>query len=83
MINEGIKLAYVGKDENAILFNKGTNSDGSLMKIYDISGRLLEVNQIEKNENTFIWNTSKYSEGVYVVNVTTNKNLQATFKFIK
>ena len=82
-IAEGINLAYVGKDENAILFTKGTNSEGSEMKIYDISGRLIETDKIERDHNTFIWNTSKYTEGVYVVNVTTNKNTQAVFKFIK
>ncbi|MCU0360020.1 MAG: S8 family peptidase [Bacteroidia bacterium] len=82
-ISEGINLAYVGNDENAILFTKGTNSEGSVMKIYDISGRLIETDKIERDQNTFIWNTSKYTEGVYVINVTTNKNTQAVFKFIK
>lgn len=82
-IDEGIKFGYLSKDESILLFNKGTNDKGSLLKIYDISGRLIDSIVLAANENTYLLNTTKYPEGVYVVNVITNKNTQATFKYIK
>lgn len=82
-VEEGINLGYLSKDEALVLFNKGTNEKGSSIKIYDISGRIVGTEAVEANKNTFVLNTAKYTDGVYVINVSTNKNIQATFKYIK
>jgi hypothetical protein len=82
-IEEGIKLGYLSNNEALLLFNKGTNDKGSIVKIYDISGRIIERITLDSGKNTYTLNTTKYTAGVYVINVTTNKNTQATFKYIK
>jgi hypothetical protein len=62
-------VAYLNQNEIGILFDNNTNLNGSIVSIYDMSGKLISTSEIEPNTNNHIVNTTFLSKGIYILNI--------------
>ena len=72
---EYVKL-YHNKDVNNIIIRKSNPIDIQQIKIYDINGKMVFENTIEKQNNRLeLLLDRKFSSGVYIIKLTTNKGV--------
>ena len=75
-----IKNNKIGEELN-LLFAKNLNN--ILIKVYDISGKLLDVNKIQyiTSGDEYTIETKKYNKGIYIINIISDK-ISETFKIV-
>ena len=82
--NVGIQFTYLNQNEMGIFFTKGFNDNGSIVTVYDVTGKLIANTEIEKNINSYILNTNNYAQGMYIIKVLNKSKANGnSFKFIK
>lgn len=86
-INEGVtpaKLAYYSPNKIGILFDKGSNENGSTIMVYNSLGVEITTKNVVAHMYNKTINTSSYAQGIYFIHINDNKNqYQQTLKFVK
>jgi hypothetical protein len=82
--NIGLQFTYLNQNEMGVFFTKGFNDNGSILNVYDVTGKLITSTDIDKNVNSYILNTNNYAQGMYIIKVLNkSKSNGESFKFIK
>jgi hypothetical protein len=81
VVTDAISI-YPNPADNFINIILNSNADTKEIKIMDLTGRVIEVRQVQKNENKISMDINNYSSGVYLISFTSNEGTKVR-KFVK